>query len=56
MFTGLIKEIGRIRKITGKGQDREIEIKCIGILNDLNAGDSISSGKPRARQVMFQRP
>lgn len=42
MFTGLIKETGRIKKITGKGQDREIEIKCSRVLKDLNAGDSIS--------------
>jgi len=42
MFTGLIKETGRIKKITGKGQDREIEIQCKRVLKDLNAGDSIS--------------
>jgi riboflavin synthase len=42
MFTGLIKETGRIKKITSKGQDREIEIKCSRVLKDLNAGDSIS--------------
>lgn len=42
MFTGLIKEIGRIGRITGRGQDREIDIKCIRIIKDLNAGDSVS--------------
>jgi len=42
MFTGIIKETGRIKKITGKGRDREIEIQCRGILKDLNAGDSVS--------------
>jgi riboflavin synthase len=42
MFTGLIEEIGIIKKITGKGRDREIEIQCQKILKDLKAGDSIS--------------
>ena len=42
MFTGLIKETGKIIKITGKGRDREIEIQCRKVLIDLNAGDSIS--------------
>ena len=42
MFTGLIKETGRIKKIAGKDQDREIEIQCRRVLKDLNAGDSIS--------------
>lgn len=42
MFTGLIKETGKIRKIIDKGRDREIEIQCLKILRDLYIGDSIS--------------
>jgi riboflavin synthase len=42
MFTGLIEDTGRIKRITGKGQDREIEIQCQKVLKDLKAGDSVS--------------
>lgn len=42
MFTGLIKETGKIKKIIDKGRDREIEIQCLKILRDLHIGDSIS--------------
>jgi riboflavin synthase len=42
MFTGLIEETGRIKRITGRGGDREIEIQCHKILNGLNVGDSVS--------------
>lgn len=42
MFTGLIEETGRIKKITGKGHDMEIEIQCQKILKGLNASDSVS--------------
>ena len=42
MFTGLIKETGKIIKIIDKGRDREIEIQCLRILRDLDIGDSIS--------------
>jgi len=42
MFTGIIKESGKIKNITGRDRDREIEIQCRRILEDLNMGDSIS--------------
>ncbi len=42
MFTGIIEETGKIKKITGSGRDMEIEIQCSEILKDLNVGDSIS--------------
>jgi riboflavin synthase len=42
MFTGLIEDTGRIKRITGKGQDREIEIQCQKVLKDLKTGDSVS--------------
>jgi len=42
MFTGIIKEIGRIRKITNKSGNMEIEIQCQKTLRNLNNGDSIS--------------
>ncbi len=42
MFTGIIKEIGRIIKIKDRVPDREIKIQCSKILKDLDTGDSIS--------------
>ncbi len=42
MFTGIIKETGRIRKITDRSRDVEIEIQCRETLRDLDTGDSIS--------------
>ncbi len=42
MFTGIIKETGKIRKIKNKNGNIEIEIKCLKTLNALNIGDSIS--------------
>ncbi|OFW50612.1 MAG: riboflavin synthase subunit alpha [Actinobacteria bacterium RBG_13_35_12] len=42
MFTGIIKETGRIRKIIDRNGDIEIKIQCRKILEDLDTGDSIS--------------
>ena len=42
MFTGIIKETGKIIKINDKTSDREVKIQCARILKDLNTGDSIS--------------
>lgn len=42
MFTGIIKETGRIIKMKDKTYDREIEIGCREILKDLHKGDSIA--------------
>jgi riboflavin synthase len=42
MFTGLIEETGKVKRITVRGRDREIEIQCRKILKGLKAGDSVS--------------
>ncbi|HEY4662869.1 MAG TPA: riboflavin synthase [Candidatus Humimicrobiaceae bacterium] len=42
MFTGIIKETGKIKKISNRNGNIEIEIQCQKILNGLNIGDSIS--------------
>lgn len=42
MFTGIIKEIGRIRKITERNRVVEIKIQCHETLKNLDTGDSIS--------------
>jgi riboflavin synthase len=42
MFTGIIKEIGKIAKIKDKTTDREIKVRCSSILKDLKTSDSIS--------------
>ena len=42
MFTGIIKEIGRIIKIKDKTFDKEIEIQCRKILKDIDKGDSMA--------------
>ena len=42
MFTGIIKETGRIKKIRNRNGNTEIEIQCQKILDDLDIGDSIS--------------
>ncbi|MDD5600797.1 MAG: riboflavin synthase [Actinomycetota bacterium] len=42
MFTGIIKETGRINKIKDKTFDREIGVRCNKILKDLCIGDSIA--------------
>jgi riboflavin synthase len=42
MFTGIIKETGKIRKIWKRNGNMEIKIQCQKILNGMNAGDSIS--------------
>jgi len=43
MFTGIIKEVGKIKRITGKNKSTELEVSCSQeILKNLNKGDSIS--------------
>jgi riboflavin synthase len=42
MFTGIIKETGRISKIKDRASDREIGVRCNKILKDLHIGDSIA--------------
>ena len=38
MFTGIVEEVGKIRQITNKN----IEVECVKILEDIKQGDSIS--------------
>lgn len=42
MFTGIIKEIGKINKIINKGKDIEIEIESKALIKNIKIGDSIS--------------
>lgn len=42
MFTGIIKEIGKIKKITDKVQDIEFEVSSSVLLKDVKTGDSIA--------------
>ncbi|MCH7495035.1 MAG: riboflavin synthase [Candidatus Marinimicrobia bacterium] len=42
MFTGLIKEIGRVEKIRESGKGISMRIGCRKVLEDLNPRDSIS--------------
>ena len=42
MFTGIIKEIGTIKKITDKVQDIEFEVSSSVLLKDIKTGDSIA--------------
>jgi riboflavin synthase len=42
MFTGIIKEIGLIKKVVKINTGLEIEISCRNIISDIRLGDSIS--------------
>jgi riboflavin synthase len=42
MFTGIIKETGKIKKITDKVQDIEFEVSSSVLLKDVKTGDSIA--------------
>ena len=42
MFTGIIKEVGKIVNISYSGKSRALEISCSSIISDINKGDSIS--------------
>ena len=42
MFTGIIKETGKIKKITDKVQDIEFEVSSSVLLKDIKTGDSIA--------------
>ncbi|MBM3706956.1 MAG: riboflavin synthase [Actinobacteria bacterium] len=43
MFTGIIKEVGKIKRITGRNKSIEIEVSCSPeILRNIFTGDSIS--------------
>lgn len=42
MFTGIIEEIGKIRKLSINGTGSRIEIECSKVLNGTKIGDSIA--------------
>jgi len=42
MFTGIIKEIGLVKKVTRINTGLEIEIGCLKILSDIKQGDSVA--------------
>lgn len=42
MFTGIIEEIGTIRKVSSSGQSMELTIGATEVLTDVRLGDSIS--------------
>jgi len=42
MFTGLVEEMGKIKKISGGTGAKRFEIECTEVLNDLKAKDSIN--------------
>ncbi len=42
MFTGIIKEVGKIKNITGTGKSLLLEISCNSLLSDIKKGDSIA--------------
>jgi len=42
MFTGIIKEVGKIINISGSGKSRVLEVSCSSILSDIKKGDSIA--------------
>lgn len=43
MFTGIVEEIGLIKKIDRKGQGLQLMISCHKVLDDMKIGDSIST-------------
>ena len=42
MFTGIIKEVGKIINISNYGKSKSLEISCKKILDDIKTGDSVS--------------
>jgi riboflavin synthase len=42
LFTGIIKEVGKIKKIKDQNKSREIEVICSEIIKNVKKGDSIS--------------
>lgn len=43
MFTGLIEEIGRIKKISNNGHSAQLIIQANKVIDDIHLGDSIST-------------
>ena len=42
MFTGLIKEIGKVTAVTENAEGRRVRINCSELINDINIDDSVS--------------
>ena len=42
MFTGLIEELGEIKKVDSTGTNYDIEVVCAEVLEDMKLGDSIA--------------
>lgn len=42
MFTGIIEEIGRMRRVTANGPTLELTVEADAVMNDVRLGDSIS--------------
>lgn len=42
MFTGIVEELGEVRKIARQGANTIFEIKAVKVIGDAKAGDSIS--------------
>ena len=42
MFTGLIEEVGHIRRIRGTGRSTQLRVAAPGISNDLRIGESVA--------------
>lgn len=42
MFTGIIEEVGRIKKLEKNGNSAILEIQCSEVLNETKVGDSIA--------------
>ncbi|MGB2600123.1 MAG: riboflavin synthase [Candidatus Omnitrophota bacterium] len=43
MFTGIIKEIGKVKKITRKGSSFSLQVACADVNKDVQAGDSVAA-------------
>jgi riboflavin synthase len=42
MFTGLIAEVGKVARLTGRGREALLEVACSGVLEGARKGDSIA--------------
>ena len=42
MFTGIVEEVGRIRRMNRRGMAMELEIACRRVLEGVRTGDSIA--------------
>ena len=42
MFTGLVEELGRVRRVERRGEFQRLEIAASTVLSDLAIGDSIN--------------